>query len=345
MGEFDLIRRFFTWPTPRAVVGVGDDCALLAPNIGTHLAISTDTLISGRHFFADVDPYALGHKALAVNLSDLAACGARPSAFVLALTLPEVNTAWLEAFAKGLFDLAQTHGCELIGGDTTRGPLTITITVFGEVPNTPTGGVTHGIATGALLRSGALVGDDIYVSGSVGDAALALRALQGKITLPVSVMAAARARLERPEPRVALGMALREVASACADVSDGLRGDLGHILERSQLGAALQWDALMPLLATRQNYPGGALAFDASFGSDFAAQCVLGGGDDYELVFTAAQTKRMAVTHAAKQSATPVTRIGTVVSGHVIALINTNGKTLPPLDAGDFAAFDHFSLG
>lgn len=345
MGEFDLIRQFFTWPTHKAVLGVGDDCALLNPSAGTHLAISTDTLISGRHFFADVGPYALGHKALAVNLSDLAACGARPVAFVLALALPEVKDAWLASFSKGLCDLAQIHGCELIGGDTTRGPLTITITVFGEVPNTPTVSVTHGIGTGALLRSGARVGDDIYVSGSVGDAALALRALQGKITLPAPLMAAAQARVERPEPRVALGMALREIASACADVSDGLRGDLGHILERSQVGATLQRDALVSLLATRNTYPGGTLAFDANFGEDFAAQCVLGGGDDYELVFTAAPDKRLAVTQAAQQSATPVTRIGTVVSAHGITLLDANGNALPPLDAGDFAAFDHFRLG
>ena len=345
MGEFDLIQRFFTWSTPRAVVGVGDDCALLAPSVGMHMAISTDTLISGRHFFPDVDPQALGHKALAVNLSDLAACGARPVAFVLALALPEVKEAWLEGFSKGLFDLAQTHGCELIGGDTTRGPLTITITVFGEVPNTPTESASHGVATGALLRSGAQVGDDIYVSGSVGDAALALRALQGKITLPESVLAPARARLEWPEPRVALGLALQRVATACADVSDGLRGDLGHILERSQVGAALHWDALVSLLVTRKNYPGAASAFDAALGGDFAAQCVLGGGDDYELVFTAPESKRLAVTQAAELSVTTVTRIGKVVSTHGITLMDVNGKALPHLDAGEFASFDHFSLG
>jgi thiamine-monophosphate kinase len=345
MGEFELIRQFFTWPTPHAVLGGGDDCALLAPSADTQLAISTDTLVSGRHFFADVDPQALGHKALAVNLSDLAACGARPRAFVLALVLPEVNNTWLEAFAKGLFEVANTHGCELIGGDTTRGPLTITITVLGDVPKQSAEGSTHSIPTGALLRSGARLGDDIYVSGSVGDAALALCALQETIALPESVSAAARKRLEWPQPRVALGMALQGVASACADVSDGLRGDLGHILERSQVGAALQWDALVSLLATRQNYPGGALAFDAGFGSDFAAQCVLGGGDDYELVFTAAPAKRLAVTQAAQQSATPVTRIGTVVSSHGITLHDAKGNALPHLDAGDFAAFDHFRLG
>jgi thiamine-monophosphate kinase len=345
MGEFDLIQRFFTWPTPRAVLGGGDDCALLAPSAGMQMAISTDTLISGRHFFPDVGPQALGHKALAVNLSDLAACGARPVAFVLALALPELKDAWLEAFAKGLFDLAQAHGCELVGGDTTRGPLTITITVFGEVPKQPTEGATHGISTGALLRSGAQVGDDIYISGGLGDAALALRALQGKITLPESVMAAARSRLEWPKPRVALGLALRGVATACADVSDGLRGDLGHILERSQVGATLQRDAIVSLLATRKNYPDAASAFDAAFGTDFAAQCVLGGGDDYELVFTAPESKRLAVAKAAELSATSVTRIGNVVSAHGITLMDASGQALPHLDAGDFASFDHFSLG
>ena len=345
MGEFELIRRFFTRPTLRAVVGIGDDCALLAPSAGMHMAISTDTLVSGRHFFSDVEPQALGHKALAVNLSDLAACGARPVAFVLALALPEAKNEWLEGFSKGLFDLAQTHGCELVGGDTTRGPLTITITVFGEVPNTPTEITSHGISTGALLRSGAQAGDDIYVSGNLGDAALALRALQGKITLPESVLAPARARLEWPEPRVALGLALRGVASACADVSDGLRGDLGHILERSQVGAELHWDALMALLATRNHYPGGALAFDADFGAPFAAQCILGGGDDYELVFTAPADRRLAVTQAAERSATPVTRIGKVVSRQGLSLHNASGQALPRLDAGDFAAFDHFGLG
>ena len=195
------------------------------------------------------------------------------------------------------------------------------------------------------MRSGAQVGDDIYVSGSVGDAALALRALQGKITLPESVMAAARSRLEWPKPRVALGLALRGLATACADVSDGLRGDLGHILQRSQVGATLQRDALVNLLATRKNYPGAASAFDADFGSDFAAQCVLGGGDDYELVFTAPESKRLAVTQAAELSATPVTRIGKVVSAHGITLMDASGQALPHLDAGDFASFDHFSLG
>eukprot|EP01030_Chromulinospumella_sphaerica_P010223 gene10223-10030_t len=224
MGEFDLIARYFTRPVRHVVLGVGDDCALLAPRPGMQLAISSDMLVQGRHFFADVDPEALGHKALAVNLSDLAACGAKPLAFTLALALPRVDEAWLAGFSRGLLALADAHGCELVGGDTTQGPLNICITVFGEVP-----------AGQALLRSGAREGDDIYVSGTLGDARLALEALLGHIHLPDELLAQARQRLERPTPRVALGLALRGVASSAMDVSDGLLGDLVHILKASGL--------------------------------------------------------------------------------------------------------------
>ena len=210
MGEFDLIARYFTRPVRRAALGVGDDCALLALAPGMQLAVSSDMLVEGRHFFADVAPEALGHKALAVNLSDLAACGARPLAFTLALALPHIDEAWLAGFSRGLLALADEHACELIGGDTTQGPLNICITVFGEVP-----------AGQALLRSGARPGDDLYVSGTLGDARLALEALQGRITLPADLLAQARQRLERPTPRVALGQALRGVASSAMDVSDG----------------------------------------------------------------------------------------------------------------------------
>ena len=208
MGEFELIARYFTRPVRRAALGVGDDCALLAPAPGMQLAVSCDMLVQGRHFFADVAPRTLGHKALAVNLSDLAACGARPLAFTLALALPTADAPWLEAFSQGLWALAEAHGCELIGGDTTRGPLNLCITVFGEVP-----------AGAALLRSGARPGDDIYVSGTLGDACLALQALQGQLVLPADVLARARQRLEQPTPRIALGLALQGVASACADIS------------------------------------------------------------------------------------------------------------------------------
>jgi thiamine-monophosphate kinase len=238
MGEFELIQRYFTRPTPKAVLGVGDDCALLQPRVGMQLAISTDMLVEGRHFFPDVNPRVLGHKALAVNLSDLAACGARPLAFTLALSLPQADAVWCESFAEGLLSLADAHGCELIGGDTTQGPLNICITVFGEVP---VGAALRPgePATQAILRSGAQAGDDIYVSGTLGDARLALEALRGRIQLPDEVLEFALQRLEQPTPRIALGLALRGIASAAADISDGLLGDLGHILQSSVVGATL----------------------------------------------------------------------------------------------------------
>ncbi len=347
MGEFDLIRRFFTRPTPRAVLGVGDDCALLQSAPGMQMAISTDMLVGGRHFFADTDPQVLGHKCLAVNLSDLAACGARPLAFTLALALPEADEAWLAPFAQGLLALADDHGCELIGGDTTRGPLNICITVFGEVPAQGANTRNPLVPTSALLRSGAQVGDDIYASGTLGDAALALQALLGRVALPADVQAQARQRLERPSPRVALGQALRGVASACADVSDGLVGDLGHILERSGLGAEVDVDRVLALLAARAHYPGAAAQFDQVLGTAWnpqnpqalALQCVLAGGDDYELVFCAAPTQRAAVQQAALLSATPVTRIGSMQAAPGLRLVDGRGRSVAP----QFASFDHFS--
>ena len=308
MGEFELIKRFFDRPSktgspgaPGVVLGIGDDCALLQPRAGMQLAISSDMLVSGRHFFPDVDPRTLGHKALAVNLSDLAACGAKPLGFTLALALPEADAVWLQAFSEGLFALADTHGCPLVGGDTTRGPLNICITVIGEVPP------GH-----ALLRSGARVGDDVYVSGTLGDAALALQALQGKLQLSDAVLRQARLRLEQPTPRITLGLALRGIASACADVSDGLLGDLGHILERSGLnrsgvGATIDTNAAMNLLAACAHSTGASGLFDPQ-----KLQCVLAGGDDYELVFTAAPDQRAAVQAASTISCTAVTRIGQI---------------------------------
>src|SRR4051794_40715202 len=222
MGEFDLIDRFFKRPVRRNPLGVGDDCALLSVAPGMQLALSCDMLVEGRHFLSSVDPYRLGHKALAVNLSDLAACGAQPLAFTLALSLPQADENWLEPFARGLFALADAHQCELIGGDTTRGPLNICITVFGEVPPNQ-----------ALLRSGAKAGDDLYVSGSLGDARLALEVFRGSLSVSGAAFDQARERLETPTPRVALGQALRGVATACIDVSDGMVGDLRHILRAS----------------------------------------------------------------------------------------------------------------
>ncbi|MFO1264017.1 MAG: thiamine-phosphate kinase [Rhodoferax sp.] len=338
MGEFELIQRFFTRPTPRAVLGVGDDCALLQPAPGMQLAISTDMLVAGRHFFPDVDPRHLGHKALAVNLSDLAACGARPLAFTLALALPEANEPWLAAFADGLLTLADHFGCELIGGDTTRGPLNICITVFGEVPAAPAARA-GAVPTQALLRSGACVGDDIYVSGTLGDARLALEALQGQLPLPPAWLARARARLECPTPRIDLGLALRGVASACADISDGLLGDLGHILERSQVGAQLDTSIAMYLLASQSTKTGADSEFETVVTPNMRLRCVLAGGDDYELVFTAAPSQRQAVQAAAQASATLVTRIGQIEAAPGLRLVDAHGQ--PVAFAG--TSFDHFA--
>ncbi|MFZ3129073.1 MAG: thiamine-phosphate kinase [Rhodoferax sp.] len=337
MGEFELIARYFTRPTPRAVLGVGDDCALLQPGPGMQLAVSTDMLVAGRHFFANVDPRTLGHKALAVNLSDLAACGARPLAFTLALALPSADAAWLEPFAQGLLALADAHGCELVGGDTTQGPLNICITVFGEVPVAPARRGQPG--TQALLRSGARAGDDLYVSGTLGDARLALDVLQGRLSLPEPVFTPARQRLEQPTPRVALGLALRGIASAAADVSDGLLGDLGHILERSAVGATVDTARALPLLAARTHYAGDNGRFEQDIGSARALQCVLSGGDDYELVFTAPPGQRAAVQAASTASATTVTRIGQIDATAGLRLVDAHGAPV----SGSYAAFDHFA--
>ena len=326
MGEFELIARHFKRPVRRAALGVGDDCALLSPRPGMQLAVSSDMLVEGRHFFPDVDPEALGHKALAVNLSDLAACGAEPLAFTLALALPHADDAWLAAFAKGLFALADAHGCELVGGDTTRGPLNICITVFGEVP------------TGqALLRSGAKVGDDIYVSGHLGDARLALEALQGHIALPPDVLAAARLRLEQPTPRVALGQALRGVASSALDVSDGLLGDLGHILRASGTGACIDTSKTMNLIAASAY----SISTRGQIDTELLHQCTLAGGDDYELAFTAPVARRAAVAAAAQASGTPVTRIGRIEAEPGLRLVDAQGRPV----ARRYASFDHFAAG
>lgn len=328
MGEFELIDRFFLRrgrPAPAQVpLGVGDDCALLAPSPGHELAVSCDLLLEGRHFLSTVDPQRLGHKALAVNLSDLAACGARPLAFTLALALPAADEPWLAAFSQGLFALADAHGCELAGGDTTRGPLTICITVFGEVPQGQ-----------ALLRSGARAGDDVWVSGSLGDARLALEVFRGSLSLPAALFGSARERLERPTPRVALGQALRGIATAAIDVSDGLLGDLGHLLRRSGTGATLESAAALELLALRRL---ATVAGDLPQ-PQLQLECVLAGGDDYELAFTAPPQRRAAVEAAGAASGTPVTRIGRVDAEPGLRLLDAGGR---PLER-PFRSYDHFA--
>ena len=324
MGEFDLIRRHFrregvTPPGP-VVLGIGDDCALLQPSPGHQLAISTDMLVEGRHFFADVDPEALGHKALAVNLSDLAAMGARPLGFTLALALPAADEAWLASFARGLFALADVHACPLVGGDTTRGPLNICITVLGEVRPGQ-----------ALRRDGARAGDDLYASGQPGEARLALEWLQGtawaRRAVGPDLPAPLRERLERPTPRLALGQALAGVAHAALDLSDGLTGDLGHILAASGLGATVVCDAL-PVTPALAALP--------------AAQrrlCQLAGGDDYELLFCAPPAARTAVLQAAQASGTPVARIGRLNPDPGLRVLDVHGQ---PVEA-PAAGFDHFA--
>jgi thiamine-monophosphate kinase len=324
MGEFELIDRFFKRPAaaraPGVALGMGDDCALIAPAPGMQLAVSSDMLIEGRHFLSTVDPARLGHKALAVNLSDLAACGARPLAFTLALALPQADAAWLEGFAGGLHALADAYGCALVGGDTTRGPLAICITVFGEVPPGQ-----------ALLRSGARPGDDVYASGTVGDARLALEVFRGTFALAPEAFDLARQRMEQPTPRVALGLALRGIASAAIDVSDGLLGDLGHVLRLSGVGARIDTPAALQLLALRETRP--ALPLDRQL------ECVLAGGDDYELAFTAPADRREAVAAAAAAASTRVTRIGTIETQAGIRLVDANGAVLEQR----FGSFDHFA--
>lgn len=332
MGEFDLIARYFRRPARRAALGIGDDCALLPALPGQQLAISSDMLVEGRHFFADINPVALGHKALAVNLSDLAACGAEPLGFTLALALPRVDEAWLAGFSSGLLALADAEHCELMGGDTTRGPLTICITVFGTVP------VTVGSDAGcsqALLRSGAQAGDDLYVSGSLGDARLALDAMRGRIYLPPALLDATRHRLEMPTPRIALGRALRGVASAAIDLSDGLAGDLQHVLKASHVGASVDTAAVLDLLAARRHadWP------SAELSQANALTAVLSGGDDYELAFTAPIAQRHAVEAAALASHTVVSRIGRIDDQVGIRWLDAAGAPI----ADDFTSFDHFN--
>ena len=317
MGEFDLIKQFFkrAVPQPGVVVGIGDDCAVLAATSAMQWLVSSDMLVEGRHFLSTVDPQRLGHKALAVNLSDLAACGATPRAFTLALALPRADPVWLAGFSQGLFALADAHGIALVGGDTTQGPLNICITVIGEVP-----------AGAALLRSGAAVGDDLYVSGQLGDARLALQVFRGTVSLGGESFEQVRRAMECPLPRVALGQALRGVASSAIDVSDGLLGDLGHILQASGVGARLSVDEL-PRSAVLATLP---LALQREFG--------LSGGDDYELLFTAPAAAHEAVQQAALRSATSVTRIGRIEAAAGLRLVDGQEQILPL----SFSSFDHF---
>ncbi|MBK7766486.1 MAG: thiamine-phosphate kinase [Sulfuritalea sp.] len=307
--EFALINRYFKHPTRHTVLGVGDDAALIAPTPGQELVISTDLLVEGTHFLADTDAEALGWKVLAVNVSDLAAMGAQPRWATLAAVFPAPTIDWIEAFARGFFDCADRHGIDLIGGDTTRGPRAFCVTILGEVP-----------AGRALRRDGAKPGDSIWVSGWPGRAALGLAHLQGRTTLAEPVLATCLAALHRPQPRVALGLALRGIASAAIDVSDGLLADLGHILEQSGVAARLQIPGL----------PAAGLERD----------CLLAGGDDYELVFTAAPALDREIAALAGKLELPLTRIGQIQHGAPgeLVLCDDGGSVITPAQRG----YDHF---
>ncbi len=312
MSEFGLIRRHFTRPAPGALLGVGDDAALLQPTPGHVLAVSTDMLVSGTHFFPDADPFLLGHKTLAVNLSDMAAMGALPRWATLAIALPAEEEDWLTQFSAGFFALAQQHNVALVGGDTTRGPLTLSVTILGEVPPDQ-----------ALRRDGAQAGDDIWVSGELGAAALALAYLQGRVNLADADYAVCARRLHQPQPRVALGLALRGIAHSAIDISDGLLADLGHILEASAVGAELDSEAL-PVSPPLREYRQTRLA--------------LNGGDDYELCFTAVPQRRDAIEHLAVRLALPLTRIGRVTVEPGCRLRDAHGAQITLEERG----YDHF---
>lgn len=316
MSEFDLIRRHFTRATPGALLGVGDDAALLQVSPGCVLAVSTDMLVSGTHFFADADPFLLGHKTLAVNLSDMAAMGAIPRWATLAISLPKADEAWLAQFSAGFFALAEKYGVELVGGDTTRGSLNLCVTIMGEVE-----------VFQALRRSGALAGDEIWVSGRLGDAALALAHLQGRIVLSASDFAACSTALHQPLPRVALGRVLLGVASSAIDISDGLLGDLGHLLDASGVGAEINLAAL-PLSAALRKF------MDQPVGE----RCALSGGDDYELCFTAPSFRHDELLDISKQLDLPLTCIGKIVAGSGCVVLGTAGKIIDTENTG----YDHF---
>ena len=315
--EFELIARHFMRPATNAVLGVGDDAALLDISNGMDLAVSTDTMVSGTHFFPDVDPENLGHKALAVNLSDMAAMGAMPYWVLLALTLPKVDHDWLAAFAKGFFDLASEYNVSLVGGDTTRGPLSLTVTIMGEVP-----------AGAALRRTGAKAGNDIWVSGNVGDAALAVAHRHGKLKLDEADYKEAVMRLYEPTPRVNLGQALRGMATSAIDISDGLLADLGHICRLSGVGATVEV-ASIPVSAIGAKHAVSPAGLSA----------IVAGGDDYELCFTAAANSRESIADLADSLGIPLTRIGQIRRGKGVNLVGGDGKPVKI----DGRGFDHFA--
>ena len=319
MKEFELIKHFFTKQTVKrkdVELGIGDDCAVLAPIANQNIVVTTDTLVAGVHFPFETSPRAIGHKAVAVNLSDIAAMGAKPSWLSLALTLPNVDEAWLHEFCEGVFELCEFYNVELIGGDTTEGPLSITITAQGLTPQ-----------GSYLLRSGAKAGDWLYVTGELGDAALALQQITGKVDIESQFVDAIKKKLDYPKPRVLAGQMLREYASAAIDLSDGLIADLGHICRASNVGANVVLDAL-PLSTIMRD----------SLLADDAIALALSGGDDYELLFTVSEDNKVGMETAMSHAGTPVTCIGQLNASHIIST-TLNNKPIPINTAG----FEHFS--
>ncbi len=322
--EFDLIQRYFTKPTHHTALSVGDDAALVTVSDGMQLVVSTDMSVAGTHFFHDAVPYDIGWKALAVNVSDMAAMGAQTKWATLAIALPEIDENWLAEFSRGFFACAEQFNIDLIGGDTTKGALNISVTIMGEVP-----------IGKALKRSSAQLGDDIWVSGTLGSAALGLAHLQGKIKLENDVagldhsstgLQASIHALCRPIPRAALGLALRAIATSCIDISDGLLADLGHILKASNLGASIDLEKIPCIEMLKSNLD------NAEFQT-----YILAGGDDYELCFTAPQSKREAINNLSKQLNISITRIAsTRMDIGLQAMFNNKNLTL--LKQG----FDHF---
>ena len=316
LGEFELIRRFFTRDNDTATLGIGDDAALLPITPGKVLAVSTDMLVSGRHFFPDANPYLLGRKALAVNLSDMAAMGATPRWVTLSLALAEADEHWLEQFADGFFSMADEFSVELVGGDTTKGPLNICVQIIGESDSEL-----------SLRRDGAKIGDVIWVSGELGGAALALRHLSHEIILGPEEIARCTPRLHDPAPRVALGLALQGIAHSAIDISDGLVGDLGHILARSRVGATIRF-ADVP--CARELFP--------YLAEDWGVQALLAGGDDYELCFTAARDQTESLRQISKRLALPLAAIGNVVAGSSLSILDFNENAMDLR----LQSYDHF---
>lgn len=315
--EFDTIGRYFTRPTPQSELGVGDDAALIKVGKGMELAVSADMLVARTHFFEDVDPYKLGWKTLAVNVSDMAAMGAQPRWATLSIALPKIDEIWLAGFSKGFFACAETFGVDLIGGDTTRGPLTLNVTIMGEVP------------TGAALkRSGAKVGDDIWVSGTLGDAAFALAILQQRLHATDDDLSLTRKALEQPEPRVSLGLKLRGIAHSAIDISDGLLADLGHILKASSVGADIHFDSI-PRSSTVSHH----------LHEKPLQAMILAGGDDYELCFTTPSDQRAEIEKLALKLGVPLTKVGQISAETGLRVWGSNGQELDIKETG----FDHFA--